>query len=64
MEKASIAIVVSLLFSLMKDEAGSFNQFGVSSVCVSDKENTSKESKQKILRGQHQLLFMNSVSFL
>ena len=58
-EKTSIAIVVSPLISLMKDQTAAFNQL---SVCVSDKEETSKELKQKILRGQHQLVFMSPES--
>ena len=61
-EKTSIAIVVSPLISLMKDQTAAFNQLGISSVCVSDKEETSKELKQKILRGQHQLVFMSPES--
>ena len=63
-QKASIAIVVSPLISLMKDQTDAFNQLGVSSVCVSDKTDTSKESKQQILRGQHQLVFMSPESLL
>ena len=56
----SIAIVASPLISLMNDQTDAFNRLGVSSACVnqSDKEETSKESKLQVLRGQHQLVFM------
>ena len=38
-----LLIVVSLLISLMKDQTDAFNRLGVSSACVSNKEETSKE---------------------
>ena len=44
-EKASITIVVSPLISLMKDQTTAFNQIGVSSVCVSDKEASIQNDK-------------------
>ena len=61
-EKASITIVVSPLISLMKDQTTAFNQIGVSSVCVSDKEETCKDTKRQILKGQYQLVFMSPES--
>ena len=44
-DKASIAIIISPLISLMQDQVTNFTQKGISSVCVSDKETTSKESR-------------------
>ena len=61
-DKASIAIVISPLISLMKDQTAIFNQKGLSSVCVSDKDDTSKKSRRGILKGKHQLVFMSPES--
>ena len=61
-DNASIAIVVSPLISLMQDQVAIFNQKGISSVCVSDKQDTSRESRHKIFMGQYQLVFMSPES--
>ena len=61
-DKASIAIIISPLISLMQDQVANFNRKGISSVCVSDKETTSKESRRNILKGRYQLIFMSPES--
>ena len=48
---ASIPIIISPLISLIQDQVTNFNQKGISSVCVSDKQTTSKESRRNILKG-------------
>ena len=58
-DKASIPIIISPLISLMQDQVTNFNQKGISSVCVSDKQTTSKESRRNILKGGYQLIFMS-----
>ena len=61
-DKASIAIIISPLISLMQDQVTDFNRKGISSVCVSDKQTTSKESRRNILKGGYQLIFMSPES--
>ena len=61
-DKASIAIIISPLISLMQDQVTNFNRMGISSVSISDKESTSKESRRNILKGRYQLIFMSPES--
>lgn len=63
-EKTSIAIVISPLISLMKDQTSIFNKKGVSSVCVSDKEELLKETVHDMMKGKYQLVFMSPESLL
>ena len=48
-EKTSIAMVVSPLIALMKDQSLSFTHKGITAGYVSDKESTDRETRRKIL---------------
>ena len=52
-DKASIAIIISPLISLMQDQVTNFNLKSISSVYISDKETASKESRRNILKGPY-----------
>ena len=58
-DKASIAIIISPLISLMQDQATIFNENGPSSICVSNKDHITSESRHNIVNGKHQLVFMS-----
>lgn len=58
-EKTSIAMIVSPLIALMKDQSSSFTEKGIVSGYVSDKESTDKETKRKIVKGECQLVYIS-----
>ena len=58
-DKASIAIIISPLISLMQDQATIFNQKGISSICVSHKDHATSESRRNIFKGKYQLVFIS-----
>ena len=60
-EKHSVVIVVSPLVALMKEQARSFTARGVSSACISDKDDleTTKDTRRSIRRGEFQLVFLS-----
>ena len=58
-DKASIAIIISPLISLMQDQATIFNQKGISSICVSHKDHATSESRLNIFKGKYQLVFIS-----
>ena len=57
-EKTSIAMIVSPLIALMKDQSSSFTERGIVSGYVSDKGSTDKETKWKIIKGECQLNYV------
>ena len=58
-ERTSIAMIVSPLIALMKDQSSSFTEKGIVSGYVSDKESTDKETKRKIVKGECQLVHIS-----
>ena len=58
-DKASIAIIISPLISLMQDQATIFNQKGISSICVGHKDHATGESGRNIFKGKYQLIFIS-----
>ena len=62
LDKSSIALVISPLISLMEDQTITFNDKGVATVCVSDKDKVSKEVKCDVFHGKYQVIFMSPES--
>ena len=58
-ETTSVAMVVSPLIALMKDQSSSFTEKGIVAEYVSDKESTDKETRRKIYKGECQLVFIS-----
>ena len=60
-ENQSIAMIVSPLVALMREQVASFSSRGISAACLSDMgdRETNKEMRRAIKRGKFQLVFLS-----